>query len=218
LDLLDIATFRRHALKHTIHWYEFVNGVLGREAPNGSLYLVTGCDKSTTWGAASVSCVSETNSLSLKFTAAQLAEAHAAYTYSWETYCPATVRTGPQAGNSELRQNQSPFLRGFKLRVNMGMALKKRAKVSPIVGQKNADVLPGGKRHSIHFMGSGHELRPAKDSTQFGSAGGRQGASPKYSAVEDEMEEMSPSSDDVCLEFIPDTTEVILCEISQTFR
>ncbi|KIM91595.1 hypothetical protein PILCRDRAFT_27775, partial [Piloderma croceum F 1598] len=68
-DLLCINKFRRHAIENVMHWYEFVNGVLGREAPNGSLYLVTGCDKSTTWGIASVARVTETNALSLKFTA-----------------------------------------------------------------------------------------------------------------------------------------------------
>jgi hypothetical protein len=95
-DLRNLAKFRRHALKNTASWYEFVNGTLGREAPNGSLYLVTGCDKSTTWGTASVSCASETNASSLKFTVAQIAEANATYTYLWETYCPATVCTGPE--------------------------------------------------------------------------------------------------------------------------
>jgi hypothetical protein len=214
-DILNLTKFRRQALKNTILWYEFVNGVLGREAPNGSLYLVTGCDKSTTWGVASVSCTSDTSSLSLKFTAAQLVEASAAYTYSWETYCPATVRTGPEpCGDSDLLQNQCIFLRGFKLMVNVGLAaLRGRAKVSAIVGEKPGNIVLGGKGGYIPFMDGGNRFSSGQSSGKAGAGVGQQGAHSSTSSFEavDDLEGFSSDEDpNVLLEFVPGTTEVIL--------
>jgi hypothetical protein len=199
-------------------WYEFVNGALGREAPNGSLHLVTGCDKSTTWGVASVSSASETNSLFLKFSAVQLVEANATYAYLWETNCSATVRTGPEpCRGSELLQNQCPFLRGFKLTVNERMAtLRGRAKVSFIVGEKPGNILLGGKGTYIPFMDSGKRSWSGKSSGSSGAAGGQQRThfSPEPPEASDEFEEDVTSGRDVFLDFVPGTTEVTLSKYS----
>ncbi|KIM76638.1 hypothetical protein PILCRDRAFT_643331 [Piloderma croceum F 1598] len=197
-DLLKIGKFRRHALKYAKAWYEFVNGELEREAANGSLYLVTGCDKSTTWGVASVSCSSESNSLSLKFTAAQLVQAKAAYAYSWETYCPATVRIGPESrGDSELYQNQCHFLRGFKLMVSAGLVFRGRAKVSPIVG---------GKGSHIPFMDGGSRSWSGRGSGKIGSgvaqSWSHSSPSPLKASEEDTF------ANDILLELVPGRTEV----------
>lgn len=145
LDLYNIAEFRRYIMENAISWYEFVNTTLGREAPNGSLYLVTGCDKSTTWGVTSISCTSGTDALSLKFTAAQLIEAGATRDHSWETFCPATVRTGPQPSqDQELPQNQCIFLRGFKVMVRDGPIAKMRGtvKVTSVLDADANSIIP----------------------------------------------------------------------------
>ncbi|EEB99858.1 hypothetical protein MPER_00355, partial [Moniliophthora perniciosa FA553] len=52
VDCSHRAAFRAYARKHAFDWYQFVNGELGREAENGSLYLVTGFDKSDAWESA----------------------------------------------------------------------------------------------------------------------------------------------------------------------
>ncbi|KZP16869.1 hypothetical protein FIBSPDRAFT_831069, partial [Athelia psychrophila] len=48
-DYDRIDRIRRYAIKNALPWYTFINGSLERSAPNGSLYVVTGCDKSTAW-------------------------------------------------------------------------------------------------------------------------------------------------------------------------
>ncbi|KZP12588.1 hypothetical protein FIBSPDRAFT_681498, partial [Athelia psychrophila] len=48
-DCTSIDEIRRYSIDHAPSWYEFINGKLHRAAPNGSLYVVTGCDKSTSW-------------------------------------------------------------------------------------------------------------------------------------------------------------------------
>ena len=154
-----------------------MNGTLFREAPNGSLYLVTGCDKATTWGAASISCASETNALSLKFTAARAVEASATFTYSWETYCPATVRIGPELLNNQERlQNQCVFLRGFKMLVREGSiaALKGTAKVTSILDTKPSNLLPGAKGNHVPFTEGRKRSWLGKSSGHGSSGDGKQ--------------------------------------------
>ncbi|KAK0214693.1 hypothetical protein EDD85DRAFT_753328, partial [Armillaria nabsnona] len=44
-EALNKALFKDCARQHGVSWYNFINGSLGWKAPNGSLYLITGCDK-----------------------------------------------------------------------------------------------------------------------------------------------------------------------------
>ncbi|KAF8890334.1 hypothetical protein CPB85DRAFT_1231169, partial [Mucidula mucida] len=46
------SIYEKYASENGIAWYQYANGTLGRGAPNGSLYLVTGCDKCRSWGTA----------------------------------------------------------------------------------------------------------------------------------------------------------------------
>ncbi|KAF9022897.1 hypothetical protein BDZ89DRAFT_956163, partial [Hymenopellis radicata] len=63
----NIPIYENYASENGIAWYQYVNGTLNRGAPNGSLYLVTGCDKCRSWGTAAVSQPEETQEVSLKF-------------------------------------------------------------------------------------------------------------------------------------------------------
>jgi hypothetical protein len=211
-DLSNLTQFRRHAIENTIRWYQFVNGTLGCEAPNGSLYLVTGCDKCTTWGIASVACTSETNAISLKFTAARVAEASATYKYSWETHCPATVRIGPElCDGAERLQNQCVFMRGFKLTVREGMAaLRGRTKVSSILSEKPGSVFPREKGSNIPFMDDGTRSFSGKSSGKAGSASSKQILHSSHTSLEAYGEDEVIPDEDVLLESVLGDAEVIL--------
>ncbi|KAJ7856444.1 hypothetical protein B0H14DRAFT_2352727, partial [Mycena olivaceomarginata] len=50
--LQSIAEMRRYARKHAESWYKHVNETRGRALVNGSLYLITGCEKAESWGIA----------------------------------------------------------------------------------------------------------------------------------------------------------------------
>jgi len=93
--LRDKGCFLKQATKHGLRWYEYANVTRQRLAKNGSLYLVTGSDKTDSWGIASCSNSSKGDEVSLKFTAAQIASGSSSYAYKWETNSPATVRIGP---------------------------------------------------------------------------------------------------------------------------
>jgi hypothetical protein len=95
---------------------------MGREVSHDSLYLITGCDKCESWGIASYSDESDDCDVCLTWTAAPVAEGHASYGYSWETYSPVTVRVGPDRFGRGLpeKKNQCVFVRGFKIAVREG--------------------------------------------------------------------------------------------------
>src|SRR5262245_62341783 len=92
LDFRNRDKLRELALRYGLSWYEYANVHEGRMAPNGSMYLVTGCDKAISWGIASWCNEADQGEISLTFTTSQLTEGSALYSYSYETYSPATVR------------------------------------------------------------------------------------------------------------------------------
>ncbi|KAJ6592607.1 hypothetical protein B0H19DRAFT_898412, partial [Mycena capillaripes] len=51
--LENIEHMRRYAAKNVESWYKYINGDKGRSLANGALYLVTGVEKSRSWGMAS---------------------------------------------------------------------------------------------------------------------------------------------------------------------
>jgi hypothetical protein len=145
---------------------------------------------------------------------AQLVETTANYSYSWETYCPATVRIGPEpCSGSESLQNQCPFVRGFKLAVNERMAVfRGRVKVSSILGEKPGSILPGGKSSYIPFNDGAKRSPSGKGSGNTGFGGGLPGThfSLEFSEDSDIVEEDVSSDDEVRLELVPGTTQVTL--------
>ncbi|KAF8886953.1 hypothetical protein BD779DRAFT_542735 [Infundibulicybe gibba] len=86
------SLFRASAMKN---WYKFANLTLHRAVPNGSLYLITGCDKTRPWMVGSFSSNSSDAHASMKLSAAGMASGGLSYSYTWETSSPAVYRTGP---------------------------------------------------------------------------------------------------------------------------
>ena len=105
-ELGNIARFKKYAAANVADWYKFVNGPRGREAKNGDVRLVYGCDKTSSWGIATF--VNQTqNSCRLKFGPS---EGDSASTYTWSENSGVTdVRAGPDSDESdELRINSDP--------------------------------------------------------------------------------------------------------------
>ncbi|PBK84497.1 hypothetical protein ARMGADRAFT_900634, partial [Armillaria gallica] len=49
-EALNKESFKDYARRHGVSWYNYVNGLLGQNTLNGFLYLITRCNKTTTWG------------------------------------------------------------------------------------------------------------------------------------------------------------------------
>ncbi|TFK97563.1 hypothetical protein BDV98DRAFT_596539 [Pterulicium gracile] len=52
------GSFVKYAIENAPSWYDFVNGELGRYVPNGNVYLITSCNKSSSWTLAKMPIVS----------------------------------------------------------------------------------------------------------------------------------------------------------------
>lgn len=164
-------------------------------ARSGSLYLVTGCDRSPSWGVASFSSAARQCEISLKFTACQIAEGNASIYYSWERRGPATVRVSPRRG-ADRKLNQCPFIRGFKISIREGPMAKIRrpVKLSLVKGNKPNKFIPSQNNSHIPFQG-GRTLSIGKspsggnhDSGQFSGQSQKRPASGDSSSTdEDDM-------------------------------
>ncbi|KAJ7158518.1 hypothetical protein C8R46DRAFT_393683 [Mycena filopes] len=64
--LENLEAVREYVATHAESWYEYVKRVRGRDLANGSLYLVTGCEKAQSWGMTSFYGTSEEFQLVLR--------------------------------------------------------------------------------------------------------------------------------------------------------
>jgi hypothetical protein len=130
-----------YAKRQVPGWYLHVNGTLGARVQNGSLYLVTGADKSSNWCLASYSNRLGQNPIPLRFTADTTTTANRRL---WQGSGLVDLRTRSVLG--EDIQNQCVFIRGYKLAINENLFEKSsvRVEVSDIVSMEPVDVLAKG--------------------------------------------------------------------------
>ncbi|KAJ7193973.1 hypothetical protein GGX14DRAFT_527663 [Mycena pura] len=105
--LLPVETFRAYVRKYSRQWYTYARDYL---PPTGSLFVVTGCDKTTSWGIATASAITAAVGFSLKFAVIGVAEGTLAPQFQWQEFGSATVRTSCSNSRAE---NQCIFIRGF---------------------------------------------------------------------------------------------------------
>ncbi|KAJ7612343.1 hypothetical protein DFH06DRAFT_1484945 [Mycena polygramma] len=121
--LRNVESMRTYAAKHADGWYKYVKGARGRELANGDLYLVTGWEKTRSWGMASYHNVGLNEQFQLLFK--RTAVAGATYNpYRWggikgqldpsRNKChdpPSTNNTG----------NQTVFVHGWSISLPTGL-------------------------------------------------------------------------------------------------
>ena len=90
-DLENVLGFSDYIAANAYKWYKFALTVRGRKVKNGQIRLVTGCDKTTSWGMAVLSNMSQERRSQLKFKTVE--DAKGAYT--WEYSGMAEVKAGP---------------------------------------------------------------------------------------------------------------------------
>ena len=112
-ELGNLSRFRDYVADHAANWYKFVNGPRGREARNGDVIVVIGCDKTTSWGMATFANTSSAQQSNFRLTYRPLQSQHNAGTaYAWEHSGVAEVRVGPDPGeNEELGETPTSQLR-----------------------------------------------------------------------------------------------------------
>ena len=109
--LQNIPAFRDYVAENVEKWYKFVNGVLRREAKNGDVRLVIGCDKTTSWGMAAFANVTQhkVNQLRFKATEDSSVKSTGRPPYTWDCSGMAEVRVGPDVKEvNALRSDDDP--------------------------------------------------------------------------------------------------------------
>ncbi|KAJ7784724.1 hypothetical protein B0H16DRAFT_308458, partial [Mycena metata] len=108
--LENLENIRKYAAAHAESWFKYINGPRGRGL-DGSLYLVTGCEKASSWGLASFHTVDNTFQLSFKPTAE-------ASGYRWRGN-PAQKKYHDPSPMKEL--NQTTFIHGLSISLGTGI-------------------------------------------------------------------------------------------------
>ena len=119
-DLLNLEHFLNVNSKDVEEWYRFTISTRGRRIKNGQLRLVTGCDKTNSWGITTYSDLRGPATLSL---AADSTQPPVEYTWNYEGRVSANLKAGPKleesldsAGREEYpldTRNQCTFLCSF---------------------------------------------------------------------------------------------------------
>jgi len=137
-DLCNLLLFEREALRSGKAWYEFAVTKLGRTwiSPD-SLYLITGCHKTSSWSLAAFHQSSGTCNFNAQFTAGKIINGNIGAAYSWQMTSAIPCRIGPESYNKEVK-NQTVFIRGFKIAIRDGTFLRLlRGNVAVMYGQPN---------------------------------------------------------------------------------
>ncbi|KAL4068846.1 hypothetical protein V8B97DRAFT_2024528 [Scleroderma yunnanense] len=104
------------ALRSGKSWYEFAVTKLGRTRISAdSLYLITGCHKTSSWSLAAFHQSSGGCNFNAQFTAGKIVNGNISAAYSWQMSSAIPCRIGPEPYNEV--KNQTVFIRGFKIAI-----------------------------------------------------------------------------------------------------
>jgi len=115
-DLCNLLLFEREALRNGRSWYEFAVTKLGRtRIAADSLYLITGCHKTSSWSLAAFHQSSGNCNFNAQFTAGKIINGNIGAAYSWQMTSAVPCRIGPEPYDDA--KNQTVFIRGFKIAI-----------------------------------------------------------------------------------------------------
>ena len=107
-DLENLPIFREYVAANVKIWYRYINGPRGREAKNGDVRLVVGCDKATSWGMAALSDVAQHDQLKFKPLNAQ-SSSSSSCGYTWEYSGVGNVKVGPDQKEIDELRRKDPY-------------------------------------------------------------------------------------------------------------
>ena len=105
LDLENDAVFSEYLEANVPKWYKYISRVRGRRnTRNGEIRLVVGCDKTTAWGIATVSGMTQQTKTRLRFKPLDTKNSSTA-TYTWECSGMVEERVGPDSHEIDALRN-----------------------------------------------------------------------------------------------------------------
>ena len=164
-DLRSTTLFRDFAAENAESWYRFINGPCGWELGNGELRLVTGCDKTTSWGLAAyqnIQCEGDSSDGSLlRFRKTSVAgDCVPGTTHCWEHEGTAEVKAGPEidedmSGSGARARNQCTFIRSHTVMLSdAGWARVQSTLVSALDSRRASNPTQPQSTSSSNFLTS----------------------------------------------------------------
>ncbi|KAJ7019820.1 hypothetical protein C8F04DRAFT_325795 [Mycena alexandri] len=126
--LENLETIRAYAATQAESWYKYITEVRGRALTNGTLYLVTGCEKAESWGMSSFYSVD--NKFQLAFKPRIRPDSTSQYRWSGVHghQLPAQHKSFDPPPNGR-QLNQTTFIHGLSISLGVGLWAKLFAKV-----------------------------------------------------------------------------------------
>ncbi|KAJ7712538.1 hypothetical protein B0H16DRAFT_562315 [Mycena metata] len=182
--LENVEPVRQYAACNAKSWYKHINGKRGRGLTNGSLYLITGCEKSRSGGMASFQSVAPGAEFQISFR--QIHNLDGDYKYHFTRSAPA--RTKYFDGSAD-PFNQTTFLHGFSISLGEGIweslfGVKLREITDSEMEGSQSDWVPFGSQRSLFSW--------TFDFFSGGEAGGKKYTDPTGESVT--LSELSPTS------------------------
>ncbi|KAJ7447043.1 hypothetical protein B0H11DRAFT_1878849 [Mycena galericulata] len=149
--LRNLESMRRYAAANADSWYKYANGPRGRGLTNGSLYLVTGCEKSRSWGMAAFQETQDTFQLLFKLVTSPTSMGNR---YQWFNNGTARTKESGLIPTDGVPFNQTLFVHGLSISLGTSIWAKlfKGAEISQIedpgLGRYNNDFVPYGSHGS----------------------------------------------------------------------
>jgi hypothetical protein len=182
-DLENLRKFREYASANIKMWYKYIIGTRGREAKNGDVRLVVGCDKAASWGMAALPNTNQPTKLKFKPLDTQVSGSRSCG-YTWKLSGTADVRDGPnqeevdglrredsddESASQDNYLNQCLFVRTLNLDLNADEWKKLNDEIG--VGNTLNSITEHGTGTPSH---SPSNQGPSSDSTQttYSTTGG----------------------------------------------
>ncbi|KAJ6472620.1 hypothetical protein C8R45DRAFT_413449, partial [Mycena sanguinolenta] len=137
--LENLQTVREYATTHAESWYTYIQGPRGRAIDNGSLYLVTGCEKASSWGMAFFHSIRNEDTFQAYFRPPQQANSNPQYRWMGVGRFPAQHKhyNRPLPPNDLL--NQTVFVHGFS--ISLSQKISGRLFTTTVVDVDVADIV-----------------------------------------------------------------------------
>ena len=214
-DLYNLLLFEREALRCGKSWYEFAVTKLGRTriSPD-SIYLITGCHKTSSWSLAAFYQSSGSCNFNAQFTAGKIINGNINAAYNWRMTSAVPCRIGPEPYDEV--KNQTVFIRGFKIAIRESMFLSLFRR-DVIVSYEPPNAAPRKAYSSQHIrMGSGskndHRQAGGSTSTSPRASSLNLGVSPEIERLEEaderHQEDEISIDTDISLSQMPPTKKV----------
>ncbi|KAL1701741.1 hypothetical protein EV121DRAFT_211521 [Schizophyllum commune] len=178
-DAERLGDFEKQIERHGLSWYEHAISNCGWKIQNGELYLLTGVDKASRWGALAFHNTGGSHEVSFELTAVAQTAVALSYTYQWRHLAGQAARKGPDASaaimvNGALAENQCVFLRGYKIMVRdeiwtrlTGISVKAKDFTEP-TRVKNPDSVMQSKPFRRTFAPGSHASEDSMGDTAEG--------------------------------------------------